>query len=278
MLTLPITQHYMILNWIAVGFYIVSTFFFTLELTFQKEWAIKPAMASALVGLAPHSVSILGRWWEASHGPYMAKYEILTSIAWLTVLLCLITVWKIKRLRAIGVFVMPLCFLMMVFALFTNPGIHRLPPSLRSVWLVVHIIFNKIAAGSMIIALGTSILHLIKEKRPDRPMAARLPAAEILDAYTYKFVSFGFVFWSVTIGAGAIWANEAWGRYWGWDPIETWSAITWLLFGLYLHLRYFFRWSGNKAAWMMIVCFTSSIFTLFILPFLSGSIHSEYFK
>jgi cytochrome c-type biogenesis protein CcsB len=167
---------------------------------------------------------------------------------------------------------------MMAFGLFMSPEIRRLPPSLRSIWLIIHVTFNKLAAGAIIIALGTSVLYLLKEKRQDRDFYKRLPSLDALDAYSYKFIGFGFIFWSITIAAGAIWANEAWGRYWGWDPIETWSLITWLLYGLYLHARYFLKWQGRKAALLMVVCFVFSVLTIFIIPFVVESLHSEYFR
>jgi len=267
-----------IFNWIAIGFYIVSTVFFAYSVSFQKEKALRPAILLALIGLIPHAIAIAIRWKMTGHGPYMAKYEVLSSNAWITVLLFIIVAWKIPRLRPAGVIVMPLSFLMMAFGLFMSPEIRRLPPSLRSIWLIIHVTFNKLAAGAIIIALGTSVLYLLKEKRQDRDFYKRLPSLDALDAYSYKFIGFGFIFWSITIAAGAIWANEAWGRYWGWDPIETWSLITWLLYGLYLHARYFLKWQGRKAALLMVVCFVFSVLTIFIIPFVVESLHSEYFR
>jgi len=269
--------HHMLLHWTAVVFYIIATVLLAVSLIFQKERLDRPALLAALLGLIPHTASILIRWQIAGHGPYMARHEVLTSMAWITVALFLIVAWKNQRLRPTGIVVLPLAFLMMAVGAFLNPEIRQLPPSLRSVWLVIHILFNKIAAGSLIIAFATSVLYLLKEKKRAIRITGGLAGLEVLDAYSARFVGFGFVFWSITIGAGAIWANEVWGRYWGWDPIETWSLITWLLFGLYLHLRHFFKWHGAKAAWLMILCFIVSIITLFILPMLTASLHVEYF-
>lgn len=266
------------LSWAAVGLYIGATFLFAAGLAFSRDRLYAPAMVLGAAGLLPHGAAIVMRWIMVGHGPYMARFEVLSSMAWISVLLYLLVAWRTPRLRCIGAVVMPLCFLMMVSGLFTSPEIRRLPPSLRSVWLVVHVLFNKVAAGSMIIAFGTSVLYLFRERKGDAAGGRAAVPLEILDAYSYRFVGFGFLFWSITTGAGAIWANEAWGRYWGWDPIETWSLITWLLFGLYLHLRRFHGWKGRKAAWLVIVCFAMSIFTLFILPLLGGSLHSEYFS
>jgi ABC-type transport system involved in cytochrome c biogenesis permease subunit len=105
-----------------------------------------------------------------------------------------------------------------------------------------------------------------------------VPGSAVLDAYTVRFVGFGFLFWTITIAAGAIWANQSWGRYWGWDPIETWSLIAWLVYGLFLHARLFFRLRPASTAWCSVGAFAVFILTLLILPFLIPSMHSAYFQ
>lgn len=263
-----------IFNWIAIGFYIISTVFFAYSVSFQKEKALKPAILLALIGLIPHAIAIVIRWKITGHGPYMAKYEVLSSNAWITVLLFIIAAWKIPKLRPAGVIVIPLSFLMMAFGLFMSPEIRRLPPSLRSIWLIIHVTFNKLAAGAIIIALGISVLYLLKEKRQESDFYKKLPSLDALDAYSYKFVGFGFIFWSITIAAGAIWANEAWGRYWGWDPKETWSLITWFVYAFYLHAKFIRGWRGTKTSMIAVVGFIVTIFTyLGVNLFLSG-LHS----
>jgi len=270
-------QNEVIAHWCAVILYIASTFCFAYSVAFRKSGILRYGMFFALAGLIPHSAALGIRWIMAGHGPYMAKYEVLSSNAWIVILMFLLVGWKIPKLRAAGVIVVPLSFLMMVFGLFTNPELKNLPPALSGIWLVIHILFNKLAVGAILISLGSAILFLLKRKGQNKPFYEKLPALDILDAYSYKFIGFGFVFWSITIAAGAIWANEAWGRYWGWDPIETWSLITWLLYGLYLHLRHSFRWRGVKSAWMLIACFLVSVITIFIIPFVIESLHSSYF-
>ncbi|MBI4697521.1 MAG: cytochrome c biogenesis protein CcsA [Nitrospirae bacterium] len=266
-----------IFHWIAVGFYIMSTVAFAYSVSFKKHNALKHGVFFTLTGLIPHSIALGIRWNIAGHGPYMAKYEVLSSNAWMVILMFLLIGWNIPKIRSAGVVVVPLCFLMMTIGLFTNPEIRKLSPSLSGIWLVIHILFNKLAVGAILISLGASVLYLIKKGRARGEFFDKLPSLEVLDEYSYKFIGFGFIFWSITVVAGSIWANQAWGRYWGWDPIETWSLITWLLYGLYLHLRYFFKWQGSKSAWMLIVCFVFSVITIFIIPFIIESLHSQYF-
>lgn len=270
-------KYEVIFHWIAVGFYILSTVVFAYSVSFKKTDALKYAMFLALIGLMPHSIALGIRWNLAGHGPYMAKYEVLSSNAWIVILMFLLIGWRIPKLRAGGVVVVPLSFLMMTIGLFTNPEIKKLPPALSGIWLVIHILFNKLAVGAILISLGSAVLYLIKKRQGDKEFFNKLPSLDMLDEYSYKFIGFGFIFWSITVVAGAIWANQAWGRYWGWDPIETWSLITWLLYGLYLHLRYFFKWRGTKSAWMLIVCFIFAVITIFIIPFVVETLHSSYF-
>jgi len=267
-----------ILGWVATALYVAATICYGVYLVFDKK---RPAIWGRILaggGLLPHGAAIAVRWLVAGHGPYMAKHEVLLSMSWIAVLLFLVWSSARKSDEMLAVVVLPLCFLMLAVGLFADPAIRRLPPSLRSVWLVIHVLFNKIAAGSMLIAVGAAGLYLHKEKRPASRLAMRLPPLEELDQVSFRFIGFGFIFWTITIAAGAIWANEAWGRYWGWDPIETWSLITWLCFGLYLHGRRFFALAGRAAALVAVGCFALSIVTLFLVPFLPGSLHSEYFQ
>ena len=104
-----------------------------------------------------------------------------------------------------------------------------------------------------------------------------MPSLEALDAYSYKYAGFGFISWTIMVVSGALWAEQSWGRYWGWDPIETWSLITLLLFGIYLHLRRFFKWQGEKAAWFIVICVAFAMATLFVIPFVMTTVHSQYF-
>ncbi len=270
-------KYEVILHWIAVGFYISSTVFFAYSLSFRKERAVNPAVLLAFTGLLFHSAALGLRWLVTGHGPYLMKYEILSSNAWVVIVMLLITAVKYPKMRPAGVVAVPLSFLMMTVGLFLNSEIKRLPPSLKGIWLVIHVTFNHLAVGALIIALGAAILYLLKEKKGETEFFKKFPSTNVLDDYGYQFVAFGFIFWSITIVAGAIWANQAWGRYWGWDPVEVWSLITWLLYGLYLHLRLFRNWKGRKAAWMLVLCFVLSIFSIYLVPFTVESLHSVYF-
>lgn len=267
-----------VLHWTAVAFYILAAWFFAVEFCFGGENGSRRGERAAAAGLAVHSAAIALRWWSVGHGPYMTRYEVLSSDAWMAVAVYLMVSRLRGGLKHTGLVVLPLSFLLMAAGLLTDSSVSYLPPSLRGVWLVFHILFAKIAAGSLCIAFGAAALYLVKESRPGWGLSARLPSLEIMDENAHRFTSFGFIFWSIMIAAGAIWADQSWGRYWAWDPVETWSLITWLLFGVSLHARRFHGLRGRGAAWLTSACFAVSLFTLFAVPFVTGSLHTEYFK
>lgn len=266
------------LHWAGVGLYIAAAVAFVFSVVFGKPRALRWGMALAALGLFPHGAAIAIRWEAVGHGPYMLKYEVLSSNAWVAILALLLVLRRRPAWSALAVVAMPLAILSVALGLFSNPEIRDLPPSLRSVWLVFHITFAKISAAAFLVSLGAAVLLLLRE-RPIRPAwVERLPATPTLDALGVRAVGFGLIFWTITIAAGAIWGNQSWGRYWGWDPIETWSLVSWMLYGTFLHLRLFFKLGPRATAWLSIACFAMFILALLILPFFISSLHSSYFS
>lgn len=269
---------YVALNWLAVFCYVGATIANVGGVMFRKEVVEQRSYWPAWLGLTVHSVAIAYWWSIVGHGPYMAPSEVLSSDAWITMVVFFIFLRFFPRIKAASVIVFPATFLMIALANFYNPGIRALPPTFGSVWLVLHIAFYKIALGTLVIALAFSVFYLLKNRRATLAWMERLPDLAGIDLYAYRFTGFGFIFWAIGMLAGSIWAYKSWGRFWGWDPVETWSLITWLLFGTYLHLRRFFRLNGNRAAWLFILCFIMSLVSLFVTSHMGSSIHAEYFK
>ena len=267
-----------ILHWTAVGLYILSAILFAHALLWNHPQRARWATALAALGLLPHSAALIVRWVEVGHGPYMLKYEVLSSNAWIAIVMLLLVLWRRPNWAGLALVALPGAILMVGLGLLTSPGARNLPPTLRSIWLVFHIFFTKLAVGAFLLAFAAAVILLRKLKGASSRFLERAPAPEVLDASMARFVGFGFVFWSTTIIAGAIWANQSWGRYWGWDPIETWSLVTWLCFGSLLHLRLFYRLGPRPTAWLTVGCFGVSVLTAFIFPFLIPSLHSAYFQ
>lgn len=265
------------IHWTAVIIYVFAAVTNIYGLIFKKDRAERISYFIAIAGLIVHGAALIYRWRIAGHGPYMARYEVLSSNAWVVLLLFLIFSKAYPRIRPASIFVFPSTFLLIALGLFFNPDVKKLPPTLNSIWLVLHVIFSKIALGTALIALTFSIFYILKKRRRVEWLQ-RLPDVDSLDVFAYRFAGFSFVFWTISMLAGSIWAYQSWGRFWGWDAVETWSLITCISFGIYLHLRRFFGWKGEKAAYLFMLCFLLSIVVLFFTPLLESSIHSSYFK
>ncbi|MFA7404963.1 MAG: cytochrome c biogenesis protein CcsA [Pelobacteraceae bacterium] len=268
---------YIASNWAVVIVYVLATIANVSGALFRKDRFERISYRIAWVGMALHTGLIAVWWAEVGHGPYMAPNEVLSSDAWVTMASYFVFLRIYPRIRPASVLAFPATFLMLALSMFYNPGIRTLPATFRSVWLLIHIGLYKIALATLVIACALAIFYLLKS-RTEGGWLQQLPSLETLDIYSYRFAGFGFIFWTIGMLAGSIWAYQSWGRFWGWDPTETWSLITCLMFGAYLHLRRFFRLQGPYAAWALIVCFIISLVTLFGMATLSGSIHSEYFK
>lgn len=266
------------LHWAAAGLYIGGLVLFAYFLLFARHERIRWALWVTASGLVPHAGALVLRWFAAGHGPYMLKYEVLSSNTWVAVAMLAIFVWRRPSWAPLALVALPAAILMMGFGLFANPEARTLPPTLRSMWLVFHVLFNKLAVGAFLLSSASAIVLLMKLKGVSHRLLDRMPEADVIEAYTVRFAGFGFIFWSTTIVAGAIWANQSWGRYWGWDPIETWALVTWLCYGVLLHTRVFFRLSARATAIGTLACFIVSVLTVLIFPFVFPSLHSAYFQ
>ena len=220
------------------------------------------------------------RWYESyqvgsgyGHAPLSNIYESLTFYA-LTIGVIYLLVEKRYKNRVLGAFAVPLAFFALAFASFgTNDQIQPLIPALKSNWLIAHVITCFIGYAAFGLAFGVSILYLFRSGRTSGKSVSRLPDTFILDELTHQLIMFGFLFLTVGIITGSVWANSAWGRYWGWDPKETWSFITWLIYAAMLHFRMMRGWRGKRIAVLSIIGFAAVLFTYFGVNLLPG-LHS----
>lgn len=237
------------------------------------RWGIR----LALVGLVPHTVALLLRWLETGHGPYMRRYEVYSSDVWVALVIFLIIQWRQPRLRVSGALVLPASFLLIGMAVLSSPEIQPLPASFGTYWLIVHILFAKLAYSCFLIGTALALLYLLKEGKLSR-WSVLLPDLATMHEQSYRFISFGFLMQAVMIATGAIWANKAWGRYWNWDPVETWSLISWIFYGFYLHLVRTFGWNGRRPALLALAAVLVLIFALFGIGLVYDSLHSPYIR
>lgn len=259
---------------LALVLYVVSWIF-------KKSLPAKLAMATTIAGAAGNLAGIILRWVESyqmgiGHAPLSNLYESLIFFALTIAILHLFIEFKYK-LRMIGVVASPIPFLVMAYASLpkVNDAIQPLIPALQSNWLIAHVMACFIGYAAFAIAFGVSIMFLLKPSSDGAQagITSRIPAADILDNLTHQMIMFGFLFLSIGIITGAVWANQAWGRYWGWDPKETWSFITWLIYATLLHARMMRGWQGKRIALLSCVGFGAVIFTYFGVNLLPG-LHS----
>jgi ABC-type transport system involved in cytochrome c biogenesis permease subunit len=168
---------------------------------------------------------------------------------------------------------MPILFVMMGWVLMTNPGEGHLPSTYHTVWLYIHIGFGKVFLGATLVAVGLAGVILARPSARGRRWFERLPADERLDELAFRCMALGFIFESLMLVAGAIWAQDAWGRYWAWDPLETWAFLTWLALGIALHARVTFKLLPRIGAILVIGVFVVAFLTFFGVPFISTSPH-----
>ena len=182
------------------------------------------------------------------------------------------------RDRAVGAVVLPLAFLALAYASLSpniDDRIQPLLPALKSNWLIAHVITCFIGYAAFAIAFGISLMFLLKRNGINvvSVLTSRFPDSEKLDELTHQMVMLGFLFLTAGIITGAVWADSAWGRYWGWDPKETWSLITWFIYATLLHARLMRGWRGKRIALFSILGFGAVLFTDFGVNLLPG-LHS----
>ena len=202
---------------------------------------------------------IIARWIETGHGPFSNMYEFAVAFAWGTVLMGFFFQrrYKTGAFLNIGLFI---ALLLLIFATVKHAQPEPLVPALQqSVLLSVHVASAVVAYGTLTIGFGAAVLFLIQQKRK----STLLPAADVLETVSYQSVIIGFPFLTALIILGALWADIAWGRYWSWDPKETASLVTWLVYAAYLHARLMRGWRGTKAAMLLIVGFAAILLTFF---------------
>ena len=249
---------------------------------FKKPAAEKLGTWISLLGLAGNIIGIAMRWVESyqlgfGHAPLSNLYESLVFFA-ATIVLIYLFIERKYGTRLIGAFTAPLAFLAMAYASLSpniSDRIQPLIPALKSNWLIAHVIACFIGYGAFAVAFGVSIMYLMKHKSADNKdsILNRAPNVNALDELTHQLVMFGFLFLSVGIITGAVWANSAWGRYWGWDPKETWSLITWFVYATLMHARLMRGWRGKRIAVLSIIGFAAVLFTYFGVNLLPG-LHS----
>ncbi|MCC5910664.1 MAG: c-type cytochrome biogenesis protein CcsB [Clostridiaceae bacterium] len=259
---------------IAITMYVISMALYFLFFVGKNEKHGKYATFFIKIAFIFHTVALITRGAAAGRVPLTNQYEFATSFAW-GIALCFMVFEYKYNFRAMGAFVSPIVFLIIGYAAMQSKDIRPLMPALQSNWLVFHVATAVIGYGGFGVACGVSFMYLFKNKfKEDAFFKKHMPSLEKLDLISYRAIALGFLFLTLCIATGAIWAEQAWGRYWAWDPKETWSFITWVIYSIYLHARIMKEWSGRKAALFSIIGFICVLFTYIGVNTLLPSIHS----
>ncbi|MEV0076510.1 c-type cytochrome biogenesis protein CcsB [Nocardia neocaledoniensis] len=240
------------------------------------------AFSVLVVGAVLHVVSIVLRGFATSRFPLGNMYEFTTMA---TAAAVVIGLWFLReqRYRSMWVFLLvPVLILMFLAGTVLYADAAPVVPALRSFWLPIHVTIVSVGSGVFLVSGVASLLYLYRMRQPAGEesnsifgvIARRLPDARTLDQLAYKTTIIGFPLFGAGVILGAIWAEAAWGRFWGWDPKETCSFIAWVLYAAYLHARATSGWRDTKAAWINIAGFVAMLFNLFIINMVISGLHS----
>jgi cytochrome c-type biogenesis protein CcsB len=247
-----------------------------------------PAMAGAVgvsaLGWLLQLGAVITRGLSVHRLPWGNMYEFDLALTFAAVTAFLVVMTR-QRVRFLGLFVMLPVLLglgLAVTVLYVPPA--PLVPALHSYWLAIHVTAAIVASGIFTVGTAATVMYLIADsyatamatgrKARFSTLARMMPAADVLDRTAYRAYSFAFPLWTFAVIAGAIWAEYAWGHYWQWDPKETWSFITWVVFACYLHARATAGWRGRKAALIALLGFATFLFNFFGVNFLMVGMHS----
>jgi cytochrome c-type biogenesis protein CcsB len=245
---------------------------------------IQAGVSLATIAVTAHLVAVVTRGLAVHRAPWGNMYEFVTA---LTCVAAIFFVFVMVRYRAwtLGVFVMGAVVVALGLAetlIYTAAG--QLVPALQSYWLDIHVTAMTLATGIFFVAAVLGVIYLVADRynrrvaagraEPGNAIIRRMPSLEQLDRLTYRTVVFGFPVWTFGVIAGAIWADQAWGRYWGWDPVETWAFITWVLYAAFLHARSTAGWRGRRAHYVQLLGFASLAFNILVVQVFITGLHS----
>jgi cytochrome c-type biogenesis protein CcsB len=265
--------------------YLASAIFYLARLIAKKEIFGVIATYAGLAGLAAQTLALVMRWMESyqlgiGHAPLSNFYESLVFFAWSVAAIYYIVEFR-TRDRGLGVFVIPLAFIALAYASL-SPGvvsrIQPLVPALKSNWLLSHVVTCFLGYSFFALAFCLGALRLWKGRggNPGDGGESRmgfLPPLEVIDELIYQNSFLGLIIFTLGIITGAVWAQRAWGSYWSWDPKETWSLVTWIVYAAMVHSRYVRGWKGRRIALMAVVGFAAVMFTYLGVNLLPG-LHS----
>jgi ABC-type transport system involved in cytochrome c biogenesis permease subunit len=252
---------------LAFLIYLASGIFYAV-IFFKKKsvWTQRGARVVFLAALVVHAAALIVRAIMMGHAPFTNMYESLVFFAW-SFGLCYFLADLFLKMSRVGFFAVVFSLMLLMYAFSHDQAMKPLMPALQSNWLIFHVTTCFLSYGAFMVSFLVSLIYLT-------PLCKKIASPEKLDLMIYRLILFGFPMLTLGVASGAIWANDAWGVYWGWDPKETWSLITWLIYALYLHLRLIREWGERKLVWVAFLGFLSVIFTYLGVAYFLPGLHS----
>ena len=234
---------------------------------FKNPNAMPKATIMLWGGFLAQTIAIGARFQATGHLPWSGHYEYALMGGWFIIAATLFVGWQSKGLQGLAVATAPLVVVMLGYGYMQNPDLTPMAASLKTVWLYIHVYFAWLSFGAYSLAMAAGVVFLLKQKSEaqsvSNPSYDRFPSLQRLDELIFRYLVFGFITDTLMISAGAIWAKDLWGSYWSWDPVETWSLISWLIYGITIHLRVTFGWRDKKQAWLAVAALSTVIISFF---------------
>jgi cytochrome c-type biogenesis protein CcsB len=230
----------------------------------------------AVLGALLHVASIASRGLATGRWPIGNMYEFISMVTFAAVVTWLVMLRRTPAARAAAPWVLLLVVVLMTIAgtaIYTPAG--PVMPALKSYWLPVHVTAIAVSSGLLLVSGMASVLFLLRGwSQVPAALAERLPAGDVLDRVAYRILIVAFPLYTFAVVAGAVWAESAWGRFWGWDPKETVAFVAWVIYAAYLHARATAGWRTGRAAWVNVAGFATMIFNLFFINLVVAGLHS----
>ncbi|MUN62220.1 c-type cytochrome biogenesis protein CcsB [Kocuria sediminis] len=251
--------------------------------TGERRPAARVAVAVMVLAFLVHAAAVVSRTFAAGRVPWGNMYEFCTTGALVVAGVYLLALLA-RDLRFVGTLVSGLVVIMLCAATIGFPTpVGPLQPALQSWWLVIHVSIAVAASGVFTITFAMAVLQLLQARRerailagqaPGMDFLRMVPSAQALENLSFRLNAVGFAFWTFTLAAGAIWAEQAWGRYWGWDTKEVWTFVIWVVYAAYMHARATRGWTGTRSAWLSIAGYLCIIFNFTVVNTLFAGLHS----
>ena len=241
--------------------------------------AMRMAMGFTILGWVLHVVAVVLRGFAAGYAPWSNMYGFaITATALIVGVFLFVQFWQ--DLKFLGAYIVGFCLAFLGLATVNfYVAVAPQPPALQSAWLVIHVFVAILGTAFFALGGGLSVVQLLQSRREARggegmAFLATLPNAQKLENLAYRLILVGFVFWTFTLIAGAVWAERAWGRYWGWDTKEVWTFIIWTIFAGYIHARATRGWRGSRSAWLAIIGFAAVMFNFTVVNLFFKGLHA----